>query len=57
VLNAVVQYFPDLDHLEEVLRQAARVVADGGAIYLTDVRSHPLTRALHLAPRGGRSTR
>ncbi|MEO5877874.1 MAG: phosphopantetheine-binding protein, partial [Streptosporangiaceae bacterium] len=49
VLNSVVSYFPDLGSLERVLQDALRVVRDGGRIYLGDVRSLPLSQALHLS--------
>ncbi len=39
VLNSVVQYFPDADYLRQVLQRAADLVADGGHIFVGDVRS------------------
>ncbi|RMH17792.1 MAG: amino acid adenylation domain-containing protein, partial [Acidobacteria bacterium] len=45
VLSSVVQYFPDVDYLLEVLRGAARRLAPGGAIFAGDVRSLPLQEA------------
>jgi amino acid adenylation domain-containing protein len=38
VLNSVVQYLPDVDHLLEVLEKAARVVSQGGRLFVGDVR-------------------
>jgi amino acid adenylation domain-containing protein len=49
VLNSVVQYFPGGDYLVEVLEKAVAAVADGGSIFLGDVRSLPLAEAFHLA--------
>ena len=49
ILNSVVQYFPGVDYLVEVLEKAVAVVADGGAVFLGDVRSLPLAEAFHLA--------
>ncbi|MGQ9367583.1 amino acid adenylation domain-containing protein [Azospirillum sp. ST 5-10] len=38
VLNSVVQYFPDADHLAAVLRGAAAALRPGGRIFVGDVR-------------------
>lgn len=45
VLNSVVQYFPGLPYLTDVLKQAVRVVKQGGHVYIGDVRSLPLLPA------------
>ena len=47
VINSVVQYFPSMDYLLEVLKQAVRVTSPGGHIFIGDVRSLPLLRAYH----------
>ena len=47
ILNSVVQYFPSLEHLVEVLRQAQRLLAPGGRIFIGDVRHHGLMEAFH----------
>ena len=47
VLNSVVQYFPDLDYLIQVLEGAVAHLAWGGALFLGDVRSLPLLDLLH----------
>ncbi len=47
VLNSVVQYFPGVDYLVQVLEGAVRSVAPGGAVFLGDLRSLPLLQALH----------
>ncbi len=45
VFSSVVQYFPSIDVLIEVLGQAVRLTSRGGAIYVGDVRSLPLQEA------------
>ena len=47
ILNSVVQYFPDMDYLLEVLSAAVRVTRRGGHIFVGDVRSLPLLEAYH----------
>jgi amino acid adenylation domain-containing protein len=47
VLDSVVQSFPGLDHLTQVLEQALSVLRDGGAVFLGDVRSLPHLDVLH----------
>ena len=47
VLNSVVQYFPDIEYLTQVLEGAVHVGAPGGAIFIGDVRSLPLLEAMH----------
>jgi SAM-dependent methyltransferase len=47
VINSVVQYFPDMDYLVGVLGGAMRAVGRGGSVFVGDVRSLPLLRALH----------
>jgi amino acid adenylation domain-containing protein len=47
ILNSVVQYFPEIDYLEKVLRQAVKLVAPGGRIFVGDVRSLPLLETFH----------
>ncbi|MBV9791711.1 MAG: methyltransferase domain-containing protein, partial [Chloroflexi bacterium] len=49
VLNSVVQYFPSVHYLIQVLQNAVRVLAPGGAIFVGDVRSRPLLDAFHTA--------
>ncbi len=46
VLNSVVQYFPSIDYLAQVVKGAVRVVKPGGAIFIGDVRSLPLLESL-----------
>ncbi|HEX7771150.1 MAG TPA: amino acid adenylation domain-containing protein, partial [Pyrinomonadaceae bacterium] len=47
IINSVVQYFPSVDYLVRVLRGVVRAVAPGGFIFIGDVRSLPLLKALH----------
>ena len=47
VLNSVVQYFPNVDYLQRVLEGAVRAVRPGGHVFIGDVRSLPLSQALH----------
>ncbi|PWK15686.1 amino acid adenylation domain-containing protein [Tumebacillus permanentifrigoris] len=49
VVNSVVQYFPNLEYLVEVLRGATEVVAAGGFVFVGDVRHFPLLGAFHTA--------
>jgi amino acid adenylation domain-containing protein len=49
MLNSVVQYFPSLDYLINVLKGAFRALRPGGSIFIGDVRSLPLLEAFHLA--------
>jgi SAM-dependent methyltransferase len=47
VLNSVVQYFPSIDYLQNVLQQAAETVASGGHIFVGDVRDLGLLPIFH----------
>lgn len=47
ILNSVVQYFPSVDYLFEVLEQALSAMPDGGHVFLGDVRSLRLLEAFH----------
>ncbi|EOD68799.1 methyltransferase [Amycolatopsis vancoresmycina] len=49
VINSVVQYFPDIGYLADVLRQAAALVVPGGAVFVGDVRNLRLLRAFRTA--------
>ncbi|MHB8896789.1 MAG: condensation domain-containing protein, partial [Candidatus Geothermincolia bacterium] len=48
VMNSVIQYFPALDYLENVLEQALEAVARGN-IFIGDVRDLRLQDAFHLS--------
>ncbi len=45
VLNSVIQYFPDVEYLLDVLRGAVKAVKPGGAIFIGDVRHLSLLEA------------
>jgi amino acid adenylation domain-containing protein len=49
ILNSVIQYFPSVDYLLEVLAEAVRVTREGGNIFVGDVRSLPLLEAYHVS--------
>lgn len=46
VINSVVQYFPGVEYLVEVLAAAVGKLAPGGAIFVGDVRSRALLEAM-----------
>jgi amino acid adenylation domain-containing protein/non-ribosomal peptide synthase protein (TIGR01720 family) len=47
ILNSVVQYFPSVSYLIEVLEGATRVTRDGGLVFVGDVRNLRLSQAFH----------
>ena len=47
IFPSVLQYFPGLDYLREVLDAVMRVISPGGAIVFGDVRSLPLLDVFH----------
>jgi pristinamycin I synthase 3 and 4 len=47
IINSVIQYFPGIDYLVQVLEGAARVVKPGGRIFIGDVRNFRLLPAMH----------
>ncbi|NER96525.1 MAG: amino acid adenylation domain-containing protein, partial [Symploca sp. SIO1B1] len=49
ILNSVVQYFPTIDYLLEVLQSAVHTLKKGGIIFVGDVRSLPLLETFHTA--------
>jgi amino acid adenylation domain-containing protein len=49
VLNSVVQYFPSVDYLLQVLEGAVTTISDRGTIFIGDVRSLPLLEPYHAA--------
>lgn len=49
IINSVVQYFPGVDYLLQVLEQATRITRNGGYVFVGDVRSLPLLRAFYLS--------
>ncbi|MFE7183931.1 amino acid adenylation domain-containing protein [Streptomyces erythrochromogenes] len=46
VLNSVIQYFPSVEYLDQVLRQAVELLAPGGRLILGDVRNAATLRLL-----------
>ncbi|GAB2609636.1 hypothetical protein GCM10027168_48270 [Streptomyces capparidis] len=49
VINSVAQYFPSVDYLADVLRQAVGLLAPGGRVFVGDVRNLRLLRCLRAA--------
>jgi SAM-dependent methyltransferase len=47
VINSVAQYFPDGAYLAGVLKRAGELVADGGHVFIGDVRSRDHLDAFH----------
>jgi SAM-dependent methyltransferase len=49
ILNSVIQYFPSVEYLIEVLDRVLRLLTPGGAVFLGDVRNLRLLRLLATA--------
>src|SRR4029079_4125513 len=49
ILNSVVQYFPTVEYLLDVLKRVIETVRPGGSVFLGDLRSLPLLHAFHAA--------
>ncbi|XCN74104.1 MAG: amino acid adenylation domain-containing protein [Candidatus Electrothrix aestuarii] len=47
IINSVVQYFPAIDYLVNVLEKATAAVAHGGSIFIGDVRNFNLLESFH----------
>ncbi|MHC9538717.1 MAG: non-ribosomal peptide synthase/polyketide synthase [Vulcanimicrobiota bacterium] len=47
ILNSIVQYFPGMDYLMEVLRGALKVLRPGGVIFMGDLRNLSLLDTYH----------
>jgi amino acid adenylation domain-containing protein/thioester reductase-like protein len=47
IINSVIQYFPNIDYLLEVIENAINAVKPGGHIFIGDIRSLPLLEAFH----------
>jgi amino acid adenylation domain-containing protein/thioester reductase-like protein len=47
VINSVIQYFPSIDYLVQILENAVDLVAPGGRIFIGDVRNLQLLAAFH----------
>ncbi|MEU3626069.1 non-ribosomal peptide synthetase [Amycolatopsis coloradensis] len=49
VINSVIQYFPSVDYLTDVVTRAIGLLAPGGALFVGDVRNLRLARAFQTA--------
>jgi amino acid adenylation domain-containing protein len=49
IINSVAQYFPGIEYLRQVIEAAMEKTADGGTIFVGDIRSLPLLKAFHAA--------
>ncbi|MEM9926162.1 MAG: amino acid adenylation domain-containing protein [Cyanobacteria bacterium P01_D01_bin.50] len=47
ILNSIVQYFPSIEYLQQVICGSIRAVKPGGMIFLGDIRSKALMRTFH----------
>lgn len=47
IINSVVQLFPSIDYLVDVLEKAIKMMEPGGTVFIGDVRSLPLLEAFH----------
>ncbi len=48
IINSVIQYFPNVEYLIHVIEQAVTAISPNrGAIFLGDLRSHPLLELFH----------
>ncbi|MEQ9310665.1 MAG: amino acid adenylation domain-containing protein, partial [Balneolaceae bacterium] len=47
ILNSVIQYFPNISYLENVLSSIIQLLEPGGRIFLGDIRSLPLLEMYH----------
>ncbi|WP_326558192.1 non-ribosomal peptide synthetase [Micromonospora sp. NBC_01796] len=55
VINSVVQYFPSVEYLVEVLAGAVDLLVPGGSLFVGDVRNLRLARTFHAAVQATRS--
>ncbi|MFB2875364.1 amino acid adenylation domain-containing protein [Floridanema aerugineum] len=56
IINSVVQYFPSVDYLLQVLEGAIGAIDSEGAIFVGDVRSLPLLEPYHAAVKLAQAT-
>lgn len=47
ILNSIIQYFPSVDYLMQVIEGSIQAVTPGGVLFIGDVRSLPLLKAFH----------
>ncbi|KRV50463.1 non-ribosomal peptide synthetase [Wenjunlia vitaminophila] len=57
VVNSVVQYFPGVEYLVDVVRAAVDLLVPGGALFVGDVRNLRLLRCLRAGVEAARSSR
>ncbi|GAA1000928.1 hypothetical protein GCM10009555_104660 [Acrocarpospora macrocephala] len=56
IINSVIQYFPSIDHLTEVISGVMPLLARGGALFIGDVRDLRSARTFHTAIQLTRAT-
>ncbi len=49
IINSVIQYFPSVDYLLQVIEKIVKLIKPGGQIFIGDVRSLPLLETFHSA--------
>ncbi|GFG83022.1 hypothetical protein MPRG_62980 (plasmid) [Mycobacterium paragordonae] len=49
ILNSVIQYFPSVGYLADLIEKVVDLLAPGGAVFIGDVRNHTLQGAFHTA--------
>ena len=49
ILNSVLQYFPSVDYLVRVIKQAVRLIKPGGSLFIGDVRNYLLQEAFAIS--------
>ncbi len=47
VINSVVQYFPNIDYLLEVVEKAVKALTENGHLFVGDIQSYPLLEVFH----------
>jgi ubiquinone/menaquinone biosynthesis C-methylase UbiE/acyl carrier protein len=47
IINSVIQYFPNVTYLLDVLEQTFKLLKSGGYLFIGDIRSLPLLKAYH----------
>ncbi len=48
IINSVVQYFPNMEYLQRVVRGAVKLVKPGGRLYIGDVQNFGLLETYHV---------
>jgi amino acid adenylation domain-containing protein/thioester reductase-like protein len=49
IINSVIQYFPSVDYLLQVIERIVKLIKPGGQIFIGDIRSLPLLETFHTA--------